>query len=190
MRNPERGCGENVELIIRHLDGLLSAEESAELEAHLAGCAVCRAEFLLQKRIRDALTEEVHPRLSVDFTSLVRQRVFEAEAPAPVRRRLLRVGLVPAFGLLAVTVLMFAVENGFREAFVGALGPVGNAMASAAAGVGEVFSRMTPRTVGMPDLNLSTLSALAQPLTVTLLLLLCVLPVVWCFRRVGEFLTH
>lgn len=186
MRNSEHGCSEYVELIMQHLDGLLPQERSAELETHLAGCAVCRAELLLQTRIRDALTEEIHPRLSVDFTSLVTRRALETARPA--RRRSVWLGLVPAFGLMTASVLLFILQNGFREAFVRALGPTGSTLASAAGRVGQVFSQMLPRTGGAPDLNLSGLSGMAEPLTATLLLLLCVLPVVWCFRSVGEFL--
>jgi hypothetical protein len=91
---------------------------------------------------------------------------------------------------LAGTLFLFTVQNDFRDAFVRALGPTGNALASAAGGMGQFFSRAVPRTGGAPDLDLSVLGGIAAPLTVSLLLLLCVLPVVWCFRRVGEFLSH
>jgi anti-sigma factor RsiW len=182
-RNTERGCGKYVELIMRHLDGLLPPQQSAELKTHLAGCAVCRAELLLQTRMRDALTEEIHPRLSIDFTSLVTRRAQETARPA--RRRSLWLGLVPAFGLMTVTVLLFTLQNGFRDALVRALGPSGGALASAAGRVGRVFSQTLPHAGGAPGLDFS---GVAEPLMISLLLLLCVLPVVWCFRSVGEFL--
>ena len=177
-----------MELIMRHLDGLLPPVQAAELETHLAGCAVCRAELLLQKRIRDALTEEIHPRLSVDFTRLVTQRTMETATPG--RRRPVWLGLAPAFGLLAVTSLLFALPNGFRTMLARALWSTGSVLSSAASGVGQVFSGMLPHTGGTPGLSLSGLSGMTGPLMLTLLLLLCVLPVVWSFRSVGEVLRH
>ncbi len=186
MRNPEQRCSEYVELIMQHMDGLLTPARSAELEAHLSDCEVCRAELLLQTRIHDALTEEIHPRLSLDFTNLVTQKTLGTSRP--VRRRSTWLTLVPAFGLMTVTLLLFIRQNDFRDAFVRAFGPTGNALASAAGGVGQFFSQALPRTGGAPNLDLSVLSGMAEPLMVSLLLLLCILPVIWCFRRVGEFL--
>jgi anti-sigma factor RsiW len=186
MRDHENGCRENVELIIQHVDGLLPPERVVELEAHLASCVVCRAELLLQKRIHDALTEEIHPRLSVDFTKLVTKKALETASPA--RRRPAWVGLAPAFGLLTVTSLLFALPNDFRTMFARSLWPTGSVLSSAVSRVGQVFSGMLPHTGGTPGLNLSGLSGITGPLMLTLLLLLCVLPVVWCFRSVGEVL--
>ncbi len=186
MRDPERGCHEFVELIMQHLDALLSPELTAQLETHLAGCAVCRAELLLQERIRDALTEEVHPRLSVDFTNVVTRKALEAARP--LHRRSPWLSLVPSFGLLAVTLLLFALQNDFRTMLHAALGSTLGALAAAAGGVGQVFSRLLPATGGTPGPNLANLGVIAEPAMVALLLLVCVLPVVWCFRRVGEVL--
>ncbi len=186
MRDSERGCHEYVELIMQHLDGLLTPERTAQLETHLAGCAVCRAELLLQERIRDALTEEVHPRLSVDFTNVVTQKALDAAKP--LKRRSPWPSLAPSFGLLTVTLLLFILQNDFRTMLHAALGPTLGALASAAGGVGHVFSQLLPATGGTSGGYLANLEGIAEPAMVTMLLLVCVLPVVWCFRRVGEFL--
>ena len=43
-----------ITLLDDHVDGLLSAEQNAELEAHLADCAACRDELA---QLRDLLAQ-------------------------------------------------------------------------------------------------------------------------------------
>jgi anti-sigma factor RsiW len=175
-----------VELILMHLDGLLPPARVVELETHLADCSVCRAELLLQKRIRDALSEEIYPRLSIDFTKQVTQKTLEIGKLEKHRSAWL--SLVPAFALFAVTLLLFVLRGDLRTMLPRVLGPTGSVLSVAVSRVGQALTQVFAGTGGIPDQYLSGLAGAAGPLLLGLLLLLSALPVVWCFQKVGEFL--
>ena len=57
-------CQEVVELVTDYLDGVLSPEDVARLEAHLQGCDACTAyieQFRITTRLAAAARLEVHP---------------------------------------------------------------------------------------------------------------------------------
>jgi anti-sigma factor RsiW len=194
MLRSEQGCIENVELIMKHVDGLLPPALVTELEAHLAGCPACRAELLLQKRIRDALSEELHPRLSIDFTRHVTEKVRSTQEAEVLRRRgLAWTSLVPAVTLAVLTLLMFIWREEARAILPRVLGPTWSALSAAAGWVGQGLSKALAGTGGAPvqhlsGLRVSGLEAASGPILIGLLVLLSVLPVVWCFQRVADFL--
>ena len=79
-----RTCEDYEELISARLDGALTDEERAALDAHLAGCPRCRrtAEELAQV---DAALRSLAGAAPVDLTARVRERI-DAEKVVPLRR--------------------------------------------------------------------------------------------------------
>jgi len=65
-------CAEVLALLADHVDGELTAPVAASVEAHLAGCVACSAEYREQRRV---------------FADL-RRRVQEVRLPAEARERL------------------------------------------------------------------------------------------------------
>jgi anti-sigma factor RsiW len=65
-------CAEVLALLADHVDGELAPPVAARVEAHLAGCVACAAEFREQRRV---------------FAGL-RRRVQEVRLPADARERL------------------------------------------------------------------------------------------------------
>ena len=100
-------CSDFAEWIAQKLEGTLPEGQARRLDEHLSECTRCRAELLLQRKIRDALSEETHSGLSADFTQLVSGKVLEI---AGRERRTGRwVDLVPAFTLGAAAIALILV---------------------------------------------------------------------------------
>ncbi|MBN1420089.1 MAG: zf-HC2 domain-containing protein [Planctomycetes bacterium] len=73
-------------MIARRADGLLADSERGRLDAHLAACADCRAEWVAQEGLGEMLRRELsvpEPRLA---TARARIEAAILAAPAPVRR--------------------------------------------------------------------------------------------------------
>lgn len=176
-------CSDFVKRIAHRLDGSLPEHEVSLLEKHLSECGRCRAELLLQKKIQEALEEEVHSGLSINFTQRVTERALEvAQAKTRFRRWPY---LIPAFALTAVTGVLFFLGTDLSQMFFSAIQPlagapawVGNAMADALAGTGDLLAERA-----------SLLSRLPQPAVNSLLLtLLATLPAILGLYKVFAFL--
>lgn len=90
------------ELLVGYLYDEVSAAEQREIEAHLAGCAECRAELAGLRSTREHLTLWAPPEPDLGF------RVIRGgAAPAPALPRRFR--LAPAFGFAAAAVIVLAV---------------------------------------------------------------------------------
>jgi anti-sigma factor RsiW len=99
--NPE--CERFVPLILRSADGTLAPERRAELEAHVASCAECRAALGDQSAVRRLLREMDLAPAPRDFAARVRARV----APQPgvfdlLNWRAWTLRLAPVAALLAL----------------------------------------------------------------------------------------
>jgi anti-sigma factor RsiW len=57
------------------LDGELSAQEEAELSAHVAECATCRDTLAAYRRLGERIRGEAGPTLPADFARRVYERV-------------------------------------------------------------------------------------------------------------------
>jgi anti-sigma factor RsiW len=94
-------------LIARRLEGTLPEGDARTLEDHLSVCGRCRAELMLQTKIRDALGEETHSGLSAGFAERVSHSVAEmAEAERDAKKW---VSLVPALALGTAAMALFLV---------------------------------------------------------------------------------
>ena len=100
-------CSGFAEWIAQQLDGALPEREARLLEDHLSVCGRCRAELMLQRKVREALSEETHSGLSADFTQRVSERVAEtAKAERDAKKW---VDLVPALALGAAAAALLLV---------------------------------------------------------------------------------
>jgi Putative zinc-finger len=118
-------------LLAEYVDGTLSGDARAEVEAHLAACDRCREELALAEHARGALGRlpEVSPPEGLTF--LVRRRA--ARGPAPRTARWVAAGAAAAAlvagGIVAVTAVLdggpdrTAQEAAPAEAEGGAMGP-------------------------------------------------------------------
>jgi anti-sigma factor RsiW len=73
-QGPGLACRELVELITDYLDGALGAAEQSRFEAHLSGCAGCRA-YLAQMRTTVAATGRL---AESDLDPVMRDRLLVA----------------------------------------------------------------------------------------------------------------
>jgi anti-sigma factor RsiW len=89
------------ELLSAHLDGELSADETAMVEAHLAECGACRTELAATSDVRTAL--RAAPAVDPPFG------FYERLLRAPRRSRWAAVGAVGAVAAAWIVVLGFAV---------------------------------------------------------------------------------
>lgn len=80
-----RTCEDYEELISARLDGALTDEERAALDAHLAGCPRCRRTAAELAEV-DAALRSLAGAAPVDLTARVRERIGE-EKVVPLRRR-------------------------------------------------------------------------------------------------------
>ena len=80
-----RTCEDHEELISARLDGALTDEERAALDAHLAGCPRCRRTAAELAEV-DAALRSLAGAAPVDLTARVRERI-DAEKVVPLRRR-------------------------------------------------------------------------------------------------------
>jgi anti-sigma factor RsiW len=92
-----------------YLCGLLSPDEAAEFDAHLADCQVCRDERELQRRIDRLLTDE--NTYSAPVPAGLRSRVVRG-VRAKRRRRMLSWAGAAASALSVAVALTFATTNG------------------------------------------------------------------------------
>ena len=173
--------------ISRMLDRSLPENELRELEEHLSCCSRCRAELLLQKKIRDALAGPLPPGLSADFTEQVTRK---AAALAPrVRRPRRWPALVPAVALSAAAVALLSLSPVLARLVPW---PAESLVGSLLAPVARVWHALFSLLPGPADLGLDRIPALPRsgdPLVATVVaLLLAGVSVVWAFRYVFAFL--
>jgi anti-sigma factor RsiW len=119
--NGEHPSHPTIELVQRHYDGELSAQEAAEVQQHLRGCVSCQAELAGLERLSDMVrwsTDETAAASDVNFTQMFAE-IERAVAPnvialpqkraaSPIMRA------VPALGALALAaaaLLMLARSN-------------------------------------------------------------------------------
>jgi anti-sigma factor RsiW len=139
-------CSDCVELIARKLDGLLTVQETQELEAHLSGCARCRAELALQKKLVGALKRQMPGSLPGDFTRQVTARAA-ALAAKEGRRRFRVSDLLPALPIAAAALLLVI----FRGQVAGFLTPAMESVADVIGGpLSELGNRAAEALAGSP----------------------------------------
>lgn len=101
-----RSCEDYEELISARLDGALTDEERAALDAHLAGCPRCRRTAEELARV-DAALRSLDGAAPVDLTARVLERIGEERA-VPLRRRPRRA----LWGVAAAAVLALVLVAG------------------------------------------------------------------------------
>jgi anti-sigma factor RsiW len=115
-------CSDFEILILESLDGSLSVEGRAGMEAHLAGCTACRAFLAAQRSLDAALMKGfARPALSTAFRENLRRRIaLEEAAPKGSARRWVEALEWPAYGAAALAGL----------AVLGRLLPMGERLAA------------------------------------------------------------
>jgi hypothetical protein len=133
-------CGRARDGIMLLLDGEIAAEERARLEAHLAGCAACRADLAGERRLRDRLAADPPPQPSEDLLARCRTDLAAAlprrVQPGAWVRGALRLRSSPAIAAALVAGAFFAGYVAGRPGTAGpggARGGVGDPVAIAAA---------------------------------------------------------
>ena len=179
-------CYKWVSRISRMLDDSLTDGELRELKEHLAACAECRAELLLQKKINTALCEEVHSGLPADFTMRVAEKALEI-SKRDRRPRPWLVLVPPLATATAVVALFFMVRDlaaanpsMFESVAAGLVKPIAWVW-QAASGLGGAVAAH-----GRGMASIDRLSDAAA--SMILASLIGIVPGVWGFHRVLRFI--
>lgn len=188
MRPSENECTQYVGWISEMLEGTLAPSSARQLEEHLAGCRRCQAELVLQKRIVEALEEEIHPRLSIDFTQRVSLRAVEMAELSERSPLWPRVATVLTLAFAACAMILFRAE--IFGVWSKAFGPAGSALSVAVGRVGGALSGIAVGAAREPGHFLSGLGDISQPVLLGLFLLLTIIPFVWGLQKVVGVLRH
>src|SRR5690348_16849312 len=111
-------CPEPRDLLAAYVDGALDPATTADLAAHIAGCARCQADVAAQQQVKQLLAQA--PALPADLAERVRNHAYATPAAAPpaptlrpvaVRPRvrvpaLRRWVAVPAFAALLLLIML------------------------------------------------------------------------------------
>lgn len=105
-------CDKVKELLWAYLENKTTAEETAEIETHLEGCAACREELAQQKEIKNALASLPDEELPEDYHTELMQKL-QAErkvVPFPVKKK----HGWKQMSMIAAAVLVVVVAGGTR----------------------------------------------------------------------------
>ena len=100
------------ELLWAYLENKTTAEETAEIETHLEGCAACREELAQQKEIKNALASRPDEELPEDYHTELMQKL-QAErkvVPFPAKKK----HGWKQISMIAAAVLVVVVAGGTR----------------------------------------------------------------------------
>lgn len=180
-------CPDCVERIAQKLDGTLPVHLEAELEEHVSRCSRCRAEWVLQEKIRDALSQEIPSELSPSFTQRVCRRAFEAST---AQRRLEKLGdLVPLVPILAGAVLAFWFRNDLAQIVPPLAETLQTALAAPLAATSHAVAEFLAGAANLPSEHIPMLERISRPLMTTLTATLVgLVPALWALSRVLAFL--
>lgn len=105
-------CDKVKELLWAYLENKTTAEETAEIETHLEGCAACREELAQQKEIKNALASLPDEELPEDYHTELMQKL-QAErkvVPFPAKKK----HGWKRMSMIAAAVLVVVVAGGTR----------------------------------------------------------------------------
>lgn len=105
-------CDKVKELLWAYLENKTTAEETAEIETHLEGCAACREELAQQKEIKNALASLPDEELPKDYHTELMQKL-QAErkvVPFPAKKK----HGWKQMSMIAAAVLVVVVAGGMR----------------------------------------------------------------------------
>lgn len=105
-------CDKVKELLWAYLENKTTAEEAAEIETHLEGCAACREELAQQKEIKNALASLPDEELPEDYHTELMQKL-QAErkvVPFPAKKK----HGWKQMSMIAAAVLVVVVAGGTR----------------------------------------------------------------------------
>ena len=105
-------CDKVKELLWAYLENKTTAEEAAEIETHLEGCAACREELAQQKEMKNALASLPDEELPEDYHTELMQKL-QAErkvVPFPVKKK----HGWKQMSMIAAAVLVVVVAGGTR----------------------------------------------------------------------------
>ena len=105
-------CDKVKELLWAYLENKTTAEETAEIETHLEGCAACREELAQQKEIKNALASLPDEELPKDYHTELMQKL-QAErkvVPFPAKKK----HGWKQMSMIAAAVLVVVVAGGTR----------------------------------------------------------------------------
>lgn len=105
-------CDKVKELLWAYLENKTTAEETAEIETHLEGCAACREELAQQKEIKNALASLPDEELPEDYHTELMQKL-QAErkvVPFPAKKK----HGWKQMSMIAAAVLVVVVAGGMR----------------------------------------------------------------------------
>lgn len=105
-------CDKVKELLWAYLENKTTAEETAEIETHLEGCAACREELAQQKEIKNALASLPDEELPEDYHTELMQKL-QAErkvVPFPAKKK----HGWKQMSMIAAAVLVVVVAGGTR----------------------------------------------------------------------------
>lgn len=105
-------CDKVKELLWTYLENKTTAEETAEIETHLEGCAACREELARQKEIKNALASLPDEELPEDYHTELMQKL-QAErkvVPFPAKKK----HGWKQMSMIAAAVLVVVVAGGTR----------------------------------------------------------------------------
>ncbi len=180
-------CLDYTEWIARMLEGSLPERRMTELEAHLSGCRRCRAELLLQKKIHEALVQELPSGLSADFARRVTEKAISDRAAEKRAQRW--ANLVPVFAFAVGSALLLVFRTDLARILPALMEPVVQGLAAPVAWIGDAVMGFLARAADVPLEQVSALEVLSRPLVMAVAAtLLAGIPTIWAFTRIFAFL--
>jgi anti-sigma factor RsiW len=117
-------CEEALEQMSQALDSPLTEAEQGALEAHLAGCPACRADWAALRELHQAMGELEETPAPEGFADRVMEQIREEARPAKVVPLLRRPQWKAAAGLAACAVICVGLYYGVDRAGLGVSGNV------------------------------------------------------------------
>ncbi|MCK4548452.1 MAG: zf-HC2 domain-containing protein [Candidatus Eisenbacteria sp.] len=180
-------CSDYVQWIAQEVDGTLPGSHERELQAHLSGCSRCRAELLLQRRILEALAQEVPSELPADFTRRVSEKAL-ARARVEKRSRWFA-SLAPAFAFAVGIALLWMLRADLARVLLPATDALADTLAAPVIWMGHAILGGLARISDFPSEHLQVFERVSGPLVTTLTVtILSAIPALWAFLRAIAFL--
>jgi anti-sigma factor RsiW len=183
-------CSDSVILIARKLDGMLTDSDAKTLEAHLARCARCRRELMLQQKLVQTLKQDLPGMVSADFTRRVTDRARRLDGET--RRLRIRLGdLLPALPAVAGCLLLVLFWKDLADIVAPAMEVVADATGGPLAALGDGLAKVLDRLAPAPHVSLPGRAVISQLLAnIYVGAAIACAATVWAFTRAYAFIRH
>lgn len=151
-------CNSSEILMMKHMEGLLSAEEATDLKNHVLECETCREYYLAYDEMMEhaALPQAVWVDAPKGFTAAVVAHVFQPEPEVIRRRGLAILHVVWGLGAILLGVALFFAFNPEQLATLVDMSPIVATMATAWASIAAWLAQVSELVAtDMPEVGAS-----------------------------------